>query len=348
MNGKTTALQSVAAEPPDLQPVIVAQALARDFGLSGELRQLVSERDQNFRLRTADGSQFVAKIVSSVEDPGVTNFQVAALLHLEAQGTGGVPRIVRSLSGDALGAIQTADRTRFTLRVTSWLDGKPMEEHAMSTSLASAIGQKLGQLDLALSGFEHADDDPLLLWDMQRAAELVGLTEHISSDSIRRRVQHVLENFRDHTSREIEHLPRQVIHNDANPSNLLLTEASAIAVIDFGDIMRAARVIEVATAASYLRAPDDPLNFIVPFVAAYHRENALQTAECKVLYDLIRTRLAMTISILYWRMSVRDADDPYRQQSLASEQNAIEFLEALEVVGRSAFNRSVARELEGA
>jgi hypothetical protein len=191
---------------------------------------------------------------------------------------------------------------------------------------------------------------------MQRAAELIDLTQYISNAPIQRSVLRVLQTFRDQTTKKLGSLPRQVIHNDANPSNILLPQNRVtgtqfknrvpVTLIDFGDMMRAARVIEVATAAAYLRATDDPLQFIAPFVSAYHGENPLTPGEFDVLYDLIRTRLAMTITILYWRLSARDENDSYRKQSLASEQNAFDFLAALDELGRSHFNAVMTRETE--
>lgn len=86
------------------------------------------------------------------------------------------------------------------------------------------------------------------------------------------------------------------------------------------------------------------MRFIAPFVAAYHDDNPLTPGEREVLFDLVRTRLAMTISILYWRLSARDADDPYRQQSLASEQDAFAFLRSLDALGREGFDAGLERE----
>ena len=102
-------------------------------------------------------------------------------------------------------------------------------------------------------------------------------------------------------------------------------------------MMRAPRIIDVSTAASYLRAPDDPLQFIAPFVAAYHARNPLQPEEFDVLFDLVRTRLSMTLIILYWRLAARAEDDPYRQKSLQVNHNALSFLDALSRLGQAAF-----------
>lgn len=333
------ALRSVAAAPPELDTVVVAEALDEAFGLRGELRPLVSERDQNFRFRTPNGRQYVVKVVSTVENPGVTDFQIAALRYLEERGVAGVPHIVRNVSGGELGNIRS-QCGNYRLRVTSWLDGEPIVNRAMDESIAAAIGLALGRLDRALSDFTHQAENPVLLWDMQCAGELVALTDHIPDRIAQQQVRGILETFRDTTLKLTRALPQQVIHNDANPSNLLLHN-DAIAIIDFGDILHFARIVDVAIAAAYLRDPGNPLRFIAPFVSAYHDANALQSAEIEVLYDLIQTRLATTITILYWRMSARDQNDPYRQQTIESEQDAFDFLQALALLGRTAFTEAI-------
>jgi hydroxylysine kinase len=155
----------------------------------------------------------------------------------------------------------------------------------------------------------------------------------------------VLEDFDNNVKPVLGDLPRQVIHNDANDENILLDSNRDISgIIDFGDMLRAPRVVEVSTTASYLRTQGDPMRLIAPFVAAYDRKNALLDAEIEHLFDLIRTRLAMTLIILYWRLAAREKDDPYRQKSLAANSNALDFLQNLSSLGRQAFIERIYRK----
>jgi len=48
------------------------------------VHRLDSERDQNFRLRSLSGREYVLKIANPDEDRAVTNLQTEALLHLAA------------------------------------------------------------------------------------------------------------------------------------------------------------------------------------------------------------------------------------------------------------------------
>ena len=133
----------------------------------------------------------------------------------------------------------------------------------------------------------------------------------------------------------MDSLRSQVIHSDANPENVLQCD-SGIGFIDFGDMMRAPLVFDVAIAAAYLRS-DDPLELVLPFVSAYHRENPLRDEEMELLFDLLRARLATSIALFYWRLRERDAHDEYRNKLLATEQSSITFLVALDTLGRAAF-----------
>jgi Ser/Thr protein kinase RdoA (MazF antagonist) len=157
----------------------------------------------------------------------------------------------------------------------------------------------------------------------------------------------VLQTLRDQTLPDIHGLRRQVIHNDANPSNVLLaSDGQHVAFIDFGDMLLAPRAVEVATAAAYLRTLEpDVLAYIAPFVAAYHDASPLTRGEIDSLYALIQTRLCMTLVILYWRLSARDEDDAYRQKSVEDERDAAEFLVRLANFGSAAFSQRIGQEL---
>ncbi|MDH5622438.1 MAG: phosphotransferase [Gammaproteobacteria bacterium] len=334
-----SALNSVAADPPTLPEAVVADAVAQQYGLRGAWRQLVSERDQNFKLTTADGAHFVVKATSLVQDPVVTDFQIAVLVHLENLRVPGVPRIVRTLSGDEHGEIVLDDGVKICLRIVTFLDGHLLEDCVPSPAIARQLGRRLAELDIALQGFSHAGDSQVLLWDTQRAGELRSLLIHVEDGAMRRHLESVLDVFEERVIPALPGLPRQVIHNDAHNENILIGDDGDIAgIIDFGDMLLAPRIQDVSTAAAYLRADgDDPLQLIAPLVAGYQELNPLQTAELTALFDLVRTRLSMTLILFYWRLSAREKGDPYRQKLIDGERDAYGFLQKLSALGQPAF-----------
>jgi Ser/Thr protein kinase RdoA (MazF antagonist) len=146
-----SSLQTIAVPAPDVSEIEVLDLLIREYGLQGKLTPLVSERDQNFRLDATDGRQFVVKIANSAEPAQVTDFQIQALLHLEASAcTVAVPKVVRTRTGEASSSITTADASS-GLRVVSYVPGRPVEETVPGPGLAYALGQCLAELGRALA-----------------------------------------------------------------------------------------------------------------------------------------------------------------------------------------------------
>ena len=334
-----TALEIVAATPPDIDVADVAAEVRAQFGLAGDYTPLVSERDQNFRLVTPEGGRFVVKVTSAVENDVVSDFHVATLLHLEEQGGAPAPTVIRTTAGKAAGRIECNGQPTM-LRVVTWLDGVLLSTSTLRKETARDLGTRLAELDLALQGFSHPGENPVLLWDLQQLLELRELLGFIDSTAVSSSVAAVIDDYERNVAPRIGSLRCQVIHGDANPENVLLDERGqrVTAFIDFSDSHNAPLVFDLAIAGAYLRTrEDDSLALIAPFVAAYRAVLPLHDGEFDLLFDLVRARLAMTIAILYWRLGAREADDSYREKTLRSESGAIRFLDALDRLGRDGF-----------
>src|SRR5215469_17529168 len=82
-------------------PLSRAVSLVREgYGFEVRAARLTGERDENFRVTAADGSDYVLKVAHPAEKPAVTDLATAALLHLETLDPGlPCPRVVRERSG---------------------------------------------------------------------------------------------------------------------------------------------------------------------------------------------------------------------------------------------------------
>jgi Ser/Thr protein kinase RdoA (MazF antagonist) len=339
MTHKPGSLDVIAAPAPNVPERDVHALLQREYGLAGSLSPLVSERDQNFRLDARSGERFVVKIANAGEAFEITDFQVRALQRLEAAGCAvAVPRVRNTRSGQAMTTIESGGLQQ-RLRVVSYLAGSPLEGRSPDTRTALDMGRSLALIDRALAGFSHPGESQVLLWDMQRAGELRPLVGHVPGAELQRLVGDCIDVFEQRLAPAFPALRAQVIHNDLNPGNVLLTDAEppgVAGVIDFGDMLRAPLIVDVAIAASYLRATDDDLAVAGAFVRGFESELPLEVEERELLFDLVRTRLAATITMLYWRAAARSADDPYLQKAL-EERSAEQFLRHLSQLGRERF-----------
>ncbi len=342
MNTEPAGLAAIAVDPPEIPARKVADAVREQFGLEGEYRSLVSERDQNFKL-SAEFGQYVVKVVSGADSDELTEFQIAALQHLEEKSFTGVPRVIRTVSGASRGQIEHEGR-HFSLRIVSWLDGQLLMDYDTPPKTACNLGEYLARLDRALEGFSHPGDSQVLLWDTQRAGELRPLLRHVEDDQTRRDLTLVIDAFDERVGPALQDMPSQVIHNDANNENVLIGPDGRVAgLIDFGDMLRAPRIVELSTAAAYVRVEgNDPLHLIEPLVRGYVSISPFPPQEMRLLYDLIRVRLAMTITLFFWRLSARDPADPYLEKLHDDGAEAVRFLRAFSGVGSDAFLSRVA------
>ena len=347
MSLPVTAYSAISSQPPRIPVADIERAVEQQFGLCGDYSPLVSERDQNLHLRSTGGAEYVVKVTSSAEAPSVSEFQTAALLHLEQAASVAVPTVTRTLAGRLSGDLGHGEK-RYRLRIVSYLAGDQLASVCIDPDLARDFGAKLATLDRSLRGFSHEGEQPVLLWDLQRAAELKDLLDYVDDPAIRAPVTQAIDDFETRVSPELATLRSQVIHGDANPGNVIIDPSShrVSGFIDFGDMVWAPLVFDVAIAAAYLRAPEtDALQLIAPFVAAYHAANPLSEAELGLLFDLVRARLATTITLLYWRLGVRDDDDHYRQKTQDEEAGASDFLRTLDRLGRAGFSKGLERAI---
>ena len=334
-------MQVTSSPPPELQREEIERLLDREYGLSGVLTPLVSERDQNFRLDAVNGGRFVVKIANAAEATVVTEFQIAALRHLElANCPVLVPRVVPAMNGDYATSIMVGT-TGHIVRVVTWVAGTPLGAGRPDTRLARVLGESLAQLDAGLRGFEHPGERQELLWDMQRASELRDQIIHAPEPALRERLARCFDEFEARALPAFHALRHQVIHNDLNPGNVLVSGADAPSVsgvIDFGDMLRAPLVVDVAIAASYLRSDADAaLEPAAALAAGFAEVTPLDDDEVMLLRDLMRTRLATSITMMYWRTASRTDADEYLRKTLQDERSAERFLDRLEGVTADQF-----------
>ncbi|MGI9265227.1 MAG: phosphotransferase, partial [Gammaproteobacteria bacterium] len=133
-----------------------AENVARElFGIRGQVRQLDSERDQNFRLTSENGDQYVLKIANPAENAEVIDLQARALSWIARTDPDlPVPRIQSTREGQQSGSIAIGSRNCI-VRAVSYLDGALLDEVTPTVALGQSLGTSLARMDIALQGFFH-------------------------------------------------------------------------------------------------------------------------------------------------------------------------------------------------
>jgi Ser/Thr protein kinase RdoA (MazF antagonist) len=285
--------------------VAEAEGIAkRNYGVSGSARALVSERDQNFYLRTEDGREYVLKIANPAEDPAVLDFQTQALLHIARVNPElPVPHLVTTAEGAPSCAVDGADGRRFITRLLSYLPGALLDQIQPSRALLRDVGASAARLGQALRGYFHPAARHELLWDITQVPSLRERTHHIDDSNIRRMVEGVLGRLEEQVLPALQGMRAQVIHNDVSCMNTIVEGDRVMGVIDFGDLIHAPLVCDLAVPISELIVEvDDPFGVAMEIAAGYCAVEPLTAEEIAVVFDLVATRTAMAIAISAWRV----------------------------------------------
>lgn len=278
-------------------------AVTQVYGVSGTIRRLSSERDETFLFARSDGTDFILKIANPAEDPAALEFQDGALLHLEAAApTVPVPRLILTKSGEPSHTLSTADGPRI-MRLLTFLRGELQYRTPTSEAQSRNVGRALAELGLGLEDYDGRPPAGKLMWDISHTLDLTAVVDHVAPER-RAQAEAVLAEFERALPAITRLKRRQIIHNDFNPHNVLLDPAAPTAVvgiIDFGDMVHAPLINDLAVALSYHLATENWAARTSSFLEGFLSARALEPAEMELLPMLTRSRLAMSLIIAEWR-----------------------------------------------
>ncbi len=277
-----------------------ALAIGRDvFGLDVRtVARLETERDDTFRLRTA-GRDLVLKVAHPADSAVSIDLQTRALQFAQARDAElPLQRFIETPQGEI--APMLATHHERIARVLTWLPGTLLEDATPDDDQLAALGESLGRLSTALRGFEHAASDYPMAWDLAQAHKLRVVAE-LFPDPV---VAEALDRFDRLVQPIRDELPRQVIHNDFNPGNVVVDPHGPVyvtGILDFGDVIHSLRIADLAVALSYQLFPlGRSWGECAAFIEGFERKILLLPIERAVLKTLVATRFAQRILVGDW------------------------------------------------
>ena len=317
--------------------------IARDqFGLSGQVQALYSERDQNTLFREPDGSAWVLKIANTDEDPTAIDCQIEVMAHIErVDPTLPVPRIRPLRDGCKVTQVRSVAGITHVVYALSFVDGHVASDAELSPAMLRRVGGLQARLGLAMRGFFHAaSGGRILLWDPRMAPDYRQYIDLLPEGAQRGQASEVLRRVIDEVLPRTEALRAQVIHGDIHAHNLILSESGDIAgIIDFGDMIHAPLIFDLSASLSDLMTTESRVPVVLRNLAAgYHEVTPLEPQERKVLFDLVELRLVFTLLVNAYRRT-QTPDEP--NYAADAGFGGLEAIETLQRLGRSGFNTIV-------
>jgi Ser/Thr protein kinase RdoA (MazF antagonist) len=291
--------------------------LEEHYGIGGTLRRFETEKDDTFRVTTADGQKFVLKIANPDEPLEEINFQHGILKHVKAHDpTIPIPRIIPPIAGADVFSITDVAGARRYVRMLTFIDGTPLDETKSNARERVEIGKMLARLRYATEGFSHPADDRYYAWNVQNLLTLEHLLEEVDDPTQRKALSLGLERFRSIEGR-LRNCRMQVLHNDFSKSNIVVDHADPVfvkGIIDFGDSVKTAIAVDVATALlnQLPETPHDDLFYRGrDIVEGYLSIAELTDEELALIPHLVMARIVTRALLTLWRTKLFPENERY-------------------------------------
>lgn len=288
-----------------------------------KVKPLEGYANLNFRITGTNGDLYVYKSFQSGGDPLFYDSETKVLQWLAKKIPNKFPEPIQSLNGEYI--IEQGNGDDLTKnRILTWLKGDLFKDANHSRKLFESFGEFLAKMDTLLLKVK----DPVIAarhieWDIQHFLDLSEKSKSISDPSIRKIVDHYLLQFKENILPELPHLRKSVIHNDANDWNVLVQNNKVSGLIDFGDMVYAPLIQELAVALSYaLMDKENPLEWAAYILKSYHSILPLEEKEVELLYYLIAVRLCQSLIHSFFALKNGKADE----YTLTSQKPAIDLV----------------------
>ncbi len=299
----------------------IKQLIENSYSIKAEsIVPLVGYDNLNYLIKDKEGQKFVCKQFKfTQEKKDLIHAQCKIIENLSRKFAGSYPLPIRNKEGEFI----TKNKTTL-IWILKWVEGKFLHEIKHTPELFHSFGRFLAKTDKEI--FEYSD--PVIKachfdWDLKHFPDLRSKSLSIPDPSIRKLVDHYFIQFNEFVLPELPGLRKSIIHNDANDWNVLTQSGKVSGLIDFGDMVYAPLIQELAVALSYaMMNKEEPLEWAAYILKSYHKIFPLEEKEVDLLYYLIAARLCMTLIHSFHAMKEGTAND----YTLVSQKPAIDLL----------------------
>lgn len=271
-----------------------------------DIRELPSERDQNFHITVTSGQEYILKISAASEKIGILSMQNSAMHYLAKNIVGqSSPSVHKSRNGIEIEQVKSETGIKHYVRLLSFLPGRRFSQiNPQSPDLLEDLGRFVGSISNGLRGFNHQSAHRDFYWDLKKAKTVIAdYSKHITDPAKRELVSYFLNLYETLVLPLVDHLRESVVHNDANDNNIIVVHPHLkghrrFGIIDFGDMVHSCTINELAITIAYaiLEKPD-PISVAQEITSGYHAVFPISELELEIIFPLVCARLATSVSV---------------------------------------------------
>lgn len=303
----------------------VEKILKEHFGLEATSSKRLNGYDSlNYRIE-AGGKRYVFKKYEDVEGlQSVIMAESKVLMALSQKSPHQFPTPIKTKVGELLLVVDTS-ASKVLYRLLSYVEGTFLAEATHTVDLSYSFGHFLATMNSKTSSIQDdAIKARIIHWDLQHLLLNAPYLQSIQDQSKKKLVDYFFLQYKEKVLPVQHHLRKCTIHNDANDWNVLVEGEIVSGIIDFGDMVFAPLINELAVGMTYvLMEKSDPVEYGTHMIRGYANSLKLLEEEVDLLYYLIAARLCMSVcNSAYSRQQ-----DPENAYISISEKGAWELLE---------------------
>jgi Ser/Thr protein kinase RdoA (MazF antagonist) len=287
----------------------IRECLHEYFGIDGELQRLGGE-NLNYLLTTSNAERHIVKVRDAVS-PAVLELEFRAIEHAISAGTRlEMPEMAKNKNGNYYTRIKNHKNNHNYMILNKYIEGIELDSLSdISINLLKDVGLSLAEYDQVMEGFDHPCAQRSHTWNLLEADRHRPVAAGLEDPETVELLRWAFDTWSP-AADAARSLPRQFIHGDANPENIMVRNGVVCGLIDLGDCGAAPVICELAICLAYLMmGRDDPLQAASVVADAYHQGRPLSRSERGLLLPLACGRLAVTVTMAAKRRAI-DAANP--------------------------------------
>ena len=289
-------------KPPSFSINDINKLIHQHFNFQNhhKIIELYSDRDQNFTF-SDDSNKYFLKIFNPAEKKSTIKLQLAALKYI----TNRDPNILIPNPITSITKIKHRGKI-FQSCIFEYIEGDFLYEKKLNNYKYKKMGEFIGTLSKALTGFQHPGSQINFEWDIQNIDLIYKRLKYINPEKYQKLVYHFLKEYETNVIPHIISLRKSIIHNDGNDHNILIAKKDGhLGIIDFGDMVYSFQVLEPAVCMAYIALKEKkPLISMSYFLKGYHTYFPLLKNELKCIVYIICVRICITVSMAAWRKTI--------------------------------------------
>lgn len=290
--------------------------LAKQYNFQDpKIKKLVGYDSVNFKVETGS-KKFILKVYPNEKNEvDFAEAENEVLLHLQQTKNNRFPFSVKNLNNEFLTYFESKNPLKFA-RLLTFLEGEFLGDVEHTLELFESFGEFLAEMDLSLKGFQsYTIAARQNKWDLQCFLRNEEYISCISNPAERKIVECFFLQYKQNVLPLLPSLRKQIIHGDANDWNILTQNGTISGIIDFGDVCFSQLINELAIAITYaIMGKNDPVEWAIPIISAYHKIFPLEEKEIDSLFWLIAARLCTSVCNSAYE-KIENPDNEYTQIS---------------------------------